>query len=424
MHILEKNLKDTSVLNWSTQTIGDISNITSGGTPDTNIPEYWDKAEVPWLSSGEVANVRIKSSKKFISALGLKESSAKKIAPGAVLIALAGQGKTRGQVAVTDIEVSTNQSVAAVMPKQEISSDFLYYNLRARYDELRLISGGESGRGGLNLGIISRMSISVPPLAEQTAIANILSDQEALIAQYDNLIALHEKRFAYLSDELLSGRVLLRLDDDGTIVCSKNEGWQEVDLNGDTVKIPKNWNTATLPDLCVLTNGSSFKPSEKEEYGIPIVRIQNLTDVTSEYHYYNGSKKGLVPLGTGDLLFSWSGTIGIYTYTLSSGYLNQHIFKVTPFKIDGAYAKYFLRRNIDKFQRSGLTMPHITLAEIRKRKLVVCFDETQQKLIGKVLSDQEALIAEYKKLRDAEKKRFDWLSDALLSGTYRVKVEA
>lgn len=327
---------------------------------------------------------------------------------------------TIGSPKYVSLMAASTQTTIQMRPRGEINKYNFYY-IKHHRDSLFPVLPGTIPQ--LTVANVSRCFILVPPLEEQTAIANILSDQEALIAQYDNLIALHEKRFAYLSDELLSGRVRLNAGD-GTIVCSKNEGWQEVDLNGDTVKIPKNWNTATLPDLCVLTNGSSFKPSEKEEYGIPIVRIQNLTEVASEYHYYNGSKKGLVPLGAGDLLFSWSGTIGIYTYTLSSGYLNQHIFKVTPFKIDGAYAKYFLRRNIDKFQRSGLTMPHITLAEIRKRKLVVCFDETQQKLIGKVLSDQEALIAQYKKLRDAEKKRFDWLSDALLSGTYRVKVEA
>lgn len=272
------------------------------------------------------------------------------------------------------------------------------------------------------LADLKKLKIPLFSISEQTAIANILSDQESLIAHYDNLIALHEKRFAYLSDELLSGRLRLDLKSGGEIVCSNNEEWKEVDLNGDNVIIPKTWSIATLPEVCTLTNGSSFKPSEKEEYGIPIVRIQNLTDPDSEYYHYSGSKKGLVPLVSGDLLFSWSGTIGVYTYTLERGYLNQHIFKVTPIKIDATYAKYFLMQSIDKFQRSGLTMPHITLAEIRKRKLVVC-EEEQQKLIGHVLSDQETLIAEYKKLRDAEKKRFDWLSDALLSGTYRVRIE-
>ena len=68
-------------------------------------------------------------------------------------------------------------------------------------------------------------------------------------------------------------------------------------------------------------------------------------------------------------------------------------------------------------------MPYITLKDLQQFDIRVPPLE-EQTLIAQVLSDQEALIAQYKKLRDAEKKRFDWLSDALLSGTYRVKVEA
>jgi restriction endonuclease S subunit len=86
-----------------------------------------------------------------------------------------GQGKTRGTVAMNMVELCTNQSIAAILPNSKVfSSHYLYQNLDSRYDELRSLSTGDGGRGGLNLQIIKSMEINLPCLEEQVKISNFL----------------------------------------------------------------------------------------------------------------------------------------------------------------------------------------------------------------------------------------------------------
>jgi len=171
---------------WQVKHIGDMTDVCAGGTPATNINEYWNPPEIPWMSSGEVHLRRIRSTEKKISSLGLQNSAAKIFPKKSIVLALAGQGKTRGCVAVLESEVATNQSLAAIYPSKHFETDFLFYNLDWRYKELRTLSSGEGGRGGLNLSIIKSISIGLPPLREQQKIAAILTavdDKLGIIAR-------------------------------------------------------------------------------------------------------------------------------------------------------------------------------------------------------------------------------------------------
>ena len=139
---------------WVVLKIGEMTEVSAGGTPATGNESYWFPPEVPWMSSGEVHKRRIYTTEKKISALGLTNSAAKVFPKKSVVMALAGQGKTRGCVAVLEAEVATNQSLAAIYPSKAFDTDFLFQNLDWRYKELRSLSSGEGGRGGLNLSII------------------------------------------------------------------------------------------------------------------------------------------------------------------------------------------------------------------------------------------------------------------------------
>jgi type I restriction enzyme, S subunit len=161
-------------LDWQVRLIGELTEVSAGGTPATTNQAYWNPPEVPWMSSGEIHQRRVYSTEKKISNLGLKNSSAKVFPKKSVVIALAGQGKTRGCVAVLEAEVATNQSLAAIYPSDGFETDFLFHNLDWRYKELRSMSSGEGGRGGLNLAIIKSIPIALPSPAEQQEIAAIL----------------------------------------------------------------------------------------------------------------------------------------------------------------------------------------------------------------------------------------------------------
>jgi type I restriction enzyme, S subunit len=100
---------------WENTSIIEIAKLTAGGTPDTNIVKYWN-GDIPWMKSGDINLKRVHNVEGRITQSGFDNSSTKKIPPYSVLIALAGQGKTRGLVAVNEVEICTNQSIAAIMP--------------------------------------------------------------------------------------------------------------------------------------------------------------------------------------------------------------------------------------------------------------------------------------------------------------------
>ena len=193
-----------------------VLRIFSGGTPKTDISEYWKNGTIPWMSSGEVNLETVYKTEKYISESGLKNSSAKYVPANSVVIALAGQGKTRGKVARTRIKLTTNQSLAAIIIDQsKVKSDYIFHFLKTRYEHLRQISSGNSGRGGLNLQMISSYEIPIPypddpekSLAEQARIVRILNKFDTLTHSISEglprEIALRQKQYEYYRDLLLN----------------------------------------------------------------------------------------------------------------------------------------------------------------------------------------------------------------------------
>ena len=166
--------------------------ISTGGTPSTAINEYWNPKQVPWLSSGEVHKKYITYTDDKISNEGLNHSSARMIKQNSVLIALAGQGKTRGTVAINRISLSTNQSIAAMTFAPDICPEFVFSNLESRYDELRKVSSGDGTRGGLNKQLVSEIQIPYTSLNEQRKIGQFFT-------HLDRLITLHQRKYDKLT---------------------------------------------------------------------------------------------------------------------------------------------------------------------------------------------------------------------------------
>ena len=176
---------------WEIVKLGDNCRIITGGTPRTGVKEFWNPKEIPWMSSGEINKKILNETEEKISCIGLENSSAKWVKQNSVLIALAGQGQTRGRVAINKIPLTTNQSIAAIETNSNIDFLFLYTDLGRRYDELRLISSGDGTRGGLNKMIISRLELNIPSIEEQQAIGSYFSN-------LDNLINSHQEKISQL----------------------------------------------------------------------------------------------------------------------------------------------------------------------------------------------------------------------------------
>lgn len=107
------------------------------------------------------------------------------------------------------VPLCTNQSIAAVFPNDGFVPEYLYFNLDARYDELRAMSTGEGGRGGLNLSIIRSILVPFPSVEEQEAIATVLSDMDAEISALERCRDKTKQIKQGMMQQLLTGRVRL-----------------------------------------------------------------------------------------------------------------------------------------------------------------------------------------------------------------------
>jgi type I restriction enzyme S subunit len=161
------------------------------------VPSYWKDGTIPWISSGEVANCRIASSRENITQEGLDDSNAKLYPVGTVLIAMIGEGKTRGQSAILDIEACTNQNAAGILPDRNvIDPEYLWRWALAQYEVTRAV-----GRGGnqpaLNGQKVRELVVPVPPMDEQRVIVKRVED---LLAVSDSMAERVDRALAALME--------------------------------------------------------------------------------------------------------------------------------------------------------------------------------------------------------------------------------
>jgi type I restriction enzyme S subunit len=236
---VKKEYKQTDIgaipRDWELMQLGSIAEVSAGGTPSRGVPEYWNGG-IPWVTTTEVDFGRIRVTSQNISALGLKSSAAKLLNPGTILLALYGQGKTRGKVAILDIEATSNQACAAIVLSETVSRPFVFSYLASRYDFIRGLSN-TGNQENLNGVIVKSIPIPLPPtLAEQEAIAAALSDADAWIESLEHLIAKKRQIKQGAMQELLTGKRRLP---------GFSGRWQE----------------ATLGEICTkIQDGTHFSP--------------------------------------------------------------------------------------------------------------------------------------------------------------------
>ena len=150
--------------------IQELTDVIIGGTPNRDVNEYWECGTIPWVKTTELQNNLIKEVDESITKKGLNSSSAKLVPPGTVLIAMYGQGKTRGMTAYLNIEACTNQACACIFPSDQINQTFLWKFLILSYDNLRGMAKG-GNQPNLNGTIIKNYPILYPPIELQEQFA-------------------------------------------------------------------------------------------------------------------------------------------------------------------------------------------------------------------------------------------------------------
>lgn len=280
---------------WEQRKLGNHAEILTGGTPKTSISEYWKPKKIPWMSSGEINKRRLDGTDNMISEKGLNNSSACWVKAHSVLIALAGQGKTRGTVAVNNIQLTTNQSIAAIVPNDNFHYEFIYQNLIKRYDELRMISSGDGTRGGLNKQIVSDVVIISPSKKEQIRIG-------IFFKQLDQVIALHQRKLELIK-QLKQGFLQQMFVRDG----EKKPKLRFANFESD-------WEQHKLGALgSVVMNKRIFKEQTSDDGDVPFYKIGTFgsePDAYISYELFEEYKEKYPYPEIGDILLSASGSIG------------------------------------------------------------------------------------------------------------------
>lgn len=237
---------------WEHCQIRRVCRVFSGGTPDKGNSTYWANGQIPWLSSGEVNGRRIFKARQHITAKGLAGSSAKWIPARSVLVALAGQGKTKGMVATLEFPSTCNQSLAALCPdSSKIHYGFLAYYLEGNYLNVRGLVGNGL-RDGLNLEIVKAIEVPLPSPSEQCQIDRTLTQLDCGINRFIRakrrlIELLNEQKQAIIHQAVTRG-----LD---PRVRMKPSG---VDWIGD---VPDHWDVSTFGKLSRVIRGASPRPA-------------------------------------------------------------------------------------------------------------------------------------------------------------------
>jgi len=387
---------------WSAAHLASIALVTSGGTPARSQAIYWN-GDIPWVTTGEVSFNIITTTNECITEIGLANSAAKIFPAETLLIALYGQGKTRGTVAKLGISAATNQACAAIIFNSQHNQSFYFYYFQNKYNELRELSNSGSQKN-LSLDLLKSLLICSPPLAEQQKIAHILTTWDAAITCTQRLLENSKQQKNALMQQLLTGRRRLP---------SFNGEWREQSIQSFSQNSSKkNIRCEQLPVLScskhygfidsleyfkkkVFSNDlSTYKIICRGEFGYPANHIEE-----GAIGYQNKYSRALVS--------------PIYIVFKLNKQVDAN-FVYSILKTDSYRQKFSTATSASVDRRGSLRWSEFSKIKI----LLPPLDE--QKAIAKILTAADALIAQYEvKLAHLQMQK-KALMQQLLTGKIRV----
>lgn len=269
---------------WPTMKIGDVCQVMTGGTPSKTKHDYFG-GEIKWLVSGDINQREIFDCEGRITEAGMRNSNARPLPINSVMVALNGQGKTRGTVALLRTEATCNQSLIGLYPREvkKLLPEYLYANLHARYQELRRMTGDSGNdRRGLNMRLIKSIEVPLPPIPEQQRIVKILDEAlEAVVTAKAN------------TEENLQNAQALGVAYREAVFARRGDGW---------VAKP-------LSELCEIKHGFTFKGEYFTDAGDFVLLTPGnfyesggYRDRGHKQKYYSGEIPDGYILSEGDLL--------------------------------------------------------------------------------------------------------------------------
>lgn len=396
---------------WIHSRLKMYSKIYSGGTPDKAISKYWENGTIPWIGSGEVNQEEITIPSTYITNEAFQKSSAKWIPKNSLVIALAGQGRTKATVAYTSIETTCNQSLAAVVVKKN-HYKYLYYWLRSKYSDIRGLVGED--RDGLNLPMVGNIPIPLPPISEQKQISDFL---DLKISQIDRFIANRKKQICLLK-ERHQNKINLTLQKG----VFEHENFKQDRFYGE---YPEQWELSNvrreLRNVNIEQqdgNHGELHPTSKDyaESGIPFILANHLDDYKVDLKvckFIPESVAQKLRIGfakTGDILLTHKGTLGRIALCNTADYPYVVLTpQVTYYRVKRTWANkyvYYLfqstgfQEQLKLIGSGGSTRDYIGLVAQKDLKLLKPSLEEQNEIIKRLdESNQEysELASKYEK---------------------------
>ena len=407
---------------WLWIRINDLGEIITGGTPSKQNKDYYGD-DYPFYKPGDLGKgINIDNSVDRLSQKGYEAS--RKLKAHSVLVTCI--GATIGKTGLISKEGACNQQINAIIPVDSLYPKYIYYTICSpSFQSIIRKDAGQTTLPIMNKNNFCKLLFPLPPLAEQKRIVakieELLPKVEAYGKAQESLNKLNEelpeKLKKSILQEAIEGRlvpqdpndepasVLLdkirkekaRLVKDGTLK-KKDLVETPIEENEIPFKIPKSWEWCRVGTVAEYVNGLAFKPEDWETSGLPIIRIQNLTDYNKPLNYTTKIFDDKFKVENGDLLFSWSATLDSFIWKGQTAWLNQHIFKVNPrVGIFKGYLYYALKAIVSNLSdiTHGLTMKHLTRGVLKQIAIPLPPLAEQKRIVAKI----EEVFKEIDKLK-------------------------
>ena len=390
-------------VDWDVKQIAEIASVGSGGTPRREVAAYWG-GSIPWVTTSQVDFGEITEADQFITDEGLQNSAAKLLPAGTLLMALYGQGKTRGKVGVLAMKAATNQACASISLGEGVSRDFVLHFLTSRYEQIRNSSNSGS-QENLNGNIVKGTLIAFPPANEQRAIAAALSDVDALLGGLDRIIAKKRDLKQAAMQQLLTGQTRL----------PGFSGEWEVKRLGDAI--------------AKLVGGGTPSRSNPAYWGeeVPWVTVKDFATFNPRHTQESITRVGLknsashlVPAGT--LITSTRMALGkavVYEVDVAINQDLKAVFLGPGSSVQFLYYWFQLNAHMINELGSGSTVKGISIAELKSLPFPLV-DFPEQTAIAAVLSDMDAELSKLVARRDKTRDLKQAMMQELLTGRIRL----
>mgnify|MGYP003485825509 CR=1 FL=1 len=395
---------------WEIVKLGKLTTVETGKTPLRSNKQFWDNGTINWATTTEVNETYIVSTNEKITNQAVAELKMKILPINTILLAMYGQGKTRGKVALLRIESTINQAFASIKPNKNYSTNFIFNYLDKSYEKIRDLSHG-SNQDNLNLDIVKALQIPLPPLKEQEKIAEILTTWDEAITKQTELLEAKELQKKALMQKLLSGEV--RFD-------GFSDKWEEVRID----------------KLFDFKKGQELSKEKLEKNGIfECILYGELyttySEVISEIKSKTNIKEG-IKSKIDDILIPASTTTSAIDLAIASTIQKDNvliggdinILRKKTNNINGEFISKYLthikKMEIAKYAQ-GITIIHLYSKDFKHLKIQLPSLPEQQK-IAEVLSLADDEINLLKNELEELKLQKKALMQKLLTGEVRVKV--